>query len=204
MIWLENPTSDDLTAVVEYLSSDEAARKYPESYKYFVSYYTGHGNIHTFYTENGSFSYESIGDIAHHLQNPKMVSKCTFELFVHFFDCCRVVSGDMGMYPDGKTAEPKPVHPETKMCRNAQFLYATSAGSWSFGEGGGMSKMAETVIDLVGTPISLHQLAMELRRRISDLTFPSHDTALYDVILCEKRNERSKFVLTAVLPLIKP
>ncbi len=191
VIWLQNPSSAEVTAAVDYLSSEEAIKKFPKSYEFFGVYVTCHGLYHKFLTRDGCLPYSMVANIAksHHLTNLK--------LFLFIFDCCRSDSdADTVLFPDS----PRGVDPETNMGSNTMIIYAQTGTQTAWGPGDGITFMAHELIKLINTDISLTSLPAKLRQGLKKIPLllsmkvPSHETLLEDVFLVRKRNDKSKFL----------
>ena len=195
VVWLKNPTSAEVQAAMDYLSSEEVIRTFPESFKFFGVYVTCHGNDRTFFTKDGSIAYDSVASMAKRDSLQK-----SLQLFLFIFDCCRSNPvTDIAAYPDGKISEGVPDLPESNMGPNTMILYAQSGGGTTWGPGDGITYMAHDLLKLIGTHIHLRSLPAKLRESIkkrglpSTMILPCHETLHEEFILVKERDDRSKF-----------
>ncbi len=192
VIWLKNPTSAEVMAAVEYLSSKEALMKFPESYKFFGVYTTCHGLYHSFLTKDECLPYSTVTNIAKSDNLTKM------KLFLFIFDCCRSDSNvDTALFPD---AVQDRTDPETNMGPNTMILYAQTGTQTTWGPRDGITYMAHELINLLNTDISLRSLPATIRKNLkmfnmpSRMIVPSHDTLSEDFVFIHERNKKCKFL----------
>ena len=197
VVRLENPSKQLLEAVIEVLSSPQSPDTYPQSYRYFFFYTTGHGADRVFFTKDGSVSYYDVVD--------SFKKNQTFVQKYFIFDSCHGSGLDRRLkYPNGD--EILPNVPELNPGHENRIIYATTAGTTAWGPGEGhlrISFMTMFMIKLLAEPISFDELIRRLQETVplevkkrdpSKKQYPtSHDATSTTINLSEERNRKSKY-----------
>ena len=174
VVYLCNPGRELLKAVISVMSS---STEYPESYKNFVFYATGHGADRWFYTEDGLVAYNDVVD-KFQQENCGM----NFQQRFFFFDCCRSHRQGMNMY--------HPLKPEFNLTPESRIMYATISGEKSWGEDG-VSFMTRRMIEALPRSESMDQVFREVTKGIPQ-TATYHSAAKDDPALLREQEKRSK------------
>ena len=160
---LKNPSKQLLKAVIELTSEtqllpSQPAIRYPQSYRYFFFYTTGHGANRVFFTKDGSFAYYDV-------VIPFRKSERFKQIKYFFFDCCRSLRiDDHGLYPNNDRVIPNV--PEVDLQHGECITYAATGCSKAWGPGGGVSFMTLEMIKLLGERLSLDELITRLREKV--------------------------------------
>ena len=149
---------------------------YPECYKSFIFYVTGHGADKWFYTEDGSVAYSEVVNRFHQQRN--------FKQRFFFFDCCR-------SHREG-ASHSQVSKPECTLRQDSRIMYATISGEQSWGKDG-ISSMTREMIKALPESETMEEVFRKVTNNISEQTLVYHSAAKEDPRFLREQKKKSKF-----------